>query len=305
MEIQGFKSLLEFQQHFDTNDKCRKYLEHLRWQGNPVCPYCSSEKIHRLKKNNRLKCGNRQCLRNFSALVGTVFENTKLPLTKWFVAMYLLTNHSKGISSLQLSKFLGITQKSAWFVVHRIRELLAEKEPVLLNGIVEVDECYVGGKFANIHASKRKKLEKFDNKTMVFGAVQREGNVVAKIIPDTTKESLISAIKENVEQGSIMVSDDNVGYKDISKDYKHVTVNHSAKEYVRGAAHTNTIEGFWSLLKRQIVGIHHFVSRKHLQRYVTESAYRYNRNVLPQDGRFAEALINCSGRLTYNELIKP
>lgn len=302
--MKTFKSILEFQKFYNTDDKCRKHLELQRWGKTPCCPFCGSINVTRLKDGRRFQCNEKECRKQFSVLVGTVAENTKISLTKWFLAMYILSNHSKGISSLQLAGWLGVTQKTAWFLNHRIREMLTEKAPKLLEGIVEVDETYVGGSISNKHVSKRKEISKFDNKTIVFGAVEREGKVQTKIIQTTYGKSLEDTVKEKVLLGSIMVSDENGGYDNLKDNYTHLTVNHTKKEYVRGAAHTNTIEGFWSLLKRQINGIHHSVSPKHLQRYCNESAYRYNRRDYPQDLRFILALSNCEGRLTYNELIK-
>lgn len=303
--MKAFASILQFQKAFDTDEKCREYLEQQRWNGTPACPFCGSLNVHRFAKNpKKFNCKEKECAKIFSVTVGTVFENTKIPLTKWFLASYILTVHSKGISSLQLATWLDVTQKTAWHLNHRIRETFIDKNPKPLKGIVEADESYVGGKISNKHVSKRKFFSKNDNKTMVFGALEREGKVVAKIMPDTTKETLHTAIKETVEQGSILVTDEHVGYSGIGKDYSHVRVNHSAKQYVRGAGHTNTIEGFWSLLKRQIVGIHHSVSPKHLQRYIDESAFRYNSKAKTQDERFADALANCEGTLSYDELTK-
>ncbi len=298
-----FKSILEFQKHFDSDDKCREHLELQRWGNTPACPFCASINVTRLKNGKRFQCNEKQCRKQFSVLVGTVAENTKIPLTKWFLAMYILSNHSKGISSLQLASWLGVTQKTAWFLNHRVREMLTEKAPELLHGIVEVDESYIGGSISNKHNSVRKILNKENNKTMVFGAVARQGNVIVKVVPDTKQDTLVNAVNEVVESGSIMVSDEHLAYKNLGNKYKHTSVNHSKKEYVRGAAHTNTIEGYWSLLKRQINGIHHSVSPKHLQRYCNESSYRYNRKLLPQDERFTLALKNCEGRLKYNQLI--
>lgn len=217
--------------------------------------------------------------------------------------MYILSNHSKGISSLQLASWLGVTQKTAWFLNHRIREMLTEKAPELLDGIVEVDETYVGGKIANRHKSKRN-IGKNDNKTMVFGAVERKGKVVTKIVTDVKIESLTEAVNNSVQEGAIMVTDENKGYNKIVKSYKHVKINHRNREYVRDAAYTNTIEGFWSLLKRQINGIHHSVYPKHLQRYCNEAAYRYNNKKVTQDVRFTDSLVNIEGRLKYQDLIK-
>lgn len=297
-----FKSVLQFQKYFDTDEKCREYLELQRWGGTPCCPFCGSVKNTRLKGGRRFQCNEKECRTKFSVTVGTVFENTKLPLSKWFLAIYILSNHSKGISSLQLSHWLDVTQSTAWFLTHRIRLMLTDKTDFLLRGIVETDESVLGGSLSNIHASKKKNMGPMDNKTVVFGAVERNGKVHTKIIPAATKENLTTAVFEKVEKGAILISDENPGYKDLAANYSHVTVNHSQGEYVRGAAYTNTIEGFWSMLKKQIKGIHHQVSPKHLQRYCNESAYRYNNKNLAQDERFADVLINCEGRLTYYDL---
>jgi transposase-like protein len=300
--MKTFASILEFQKHFDTDEKCREFLEQQRWNGTPACPFCGSLNVTRLKNGKRFQCNEKECRNKFSVTVGTILQSTKIPLTKWFLAMYILSNHSKGISSLQLSIWLGVTQKTAWFLNHRIREMLKDSDPQLLKGLVEVDETFVGGKLKNRPKGKRD-INKFENKTMVFGAVEREGKVITKIIPDQTAESLINAVRENVEQGAVMVSDEHVGYTKLAKEYQHVTVIHSKEIYVIGSAHTNTIEGFWNLLKKQINGIHHSVSPKHLQRYCNEAAYRYNRKHTLQDSRFSNILLNCEHRLKYKDLI--
>ena len=303
--MKTFKSILQFQKHFDTDEKCREFLEQQRWGKTPACPHCGSLNVHRFETDKRIfKCREKECRKKFSVTVGTIYENTKIPLTKWFLTTYILSVHSKGISSLQLANWLDVTQKTAWYLNHRIREMLTEKAPKVLKGLVEVDETFVGGKIANKHVSKRKGLHRNSNKTMVFGAVEREGKVITQIVPDTTKDSLINAVKENIEKGSTMVSDENLSYKGLSKDYSHASVNHSTQRYVIGAAHTNTIEGFWSLLKRQINGIHHYVSPKHLQRYCNEASFRYNQKKVTQDERFANAVSNCEGKLTYETLTK-
>jgi transposase-like protein len=296
--MKAFKSILEFQKHFNTDDKCRQFLEFQRWGNTPACPFCGSTHVKRLKDGKRFQCNEKVCRKQFSATVGTVAENTKIPLTKWFLAMYILSNHSKGISSLQLASWLGVTQKTAWHLNHRIRLMLTEKAPELLQNIVEIDETYVGGKCENQHKSKKN----VNNKTVVFGAVERTGNVVTKVLPDIKADNLIGAVKQIVEENAIMVSDELQAYGKLNKNYKHVKVNHSRGEYVRDLAHTNTIEGFWSQLKRQIVGIHHYVSPKHLQRYCNEAAFRYNAKAVPQDERFASVLLNIEGSLKYSEL---
>ena len=304
--MKTFKNILDFQKEFNTEEKCREYLEQQRWDNTPACPFCGSINVHRFPNGKIFKCREKGCRNKFSVTVGTIYENTKIPLTKWFLATYILSVHSKGISSLQLASWLGVTQKTAWHLNHRIREMLTNNAPELLEGIVEVDETYVGGSLKNMHAKKKEGLKGLDNKTMVFGAVQRNGKVRTKVIPQTNLENVTIAIEEFVAKDSIMVTDEHHAYTKVGLKYNHKKVNHRGKEYVRKdeiLVHTNTIEGYWSILKRQIDGIHHSVSPKHLQRYCNESAFRYNNKGVFQDERFATALANCNGSLKYKTLI--
>jgi transposase-like protein len=305
--MKTFKSIIEFQNHFNTEEKCREFLELQRWNGTPYCPHCGSIHVKRFETNSRIfKCKEKECRQKFSVTVGTIYENTKIPLTKWFLATYILSVHSKGISSLQLASWLGITQKSAWHLNHRIREMLTDKAPKLLEGIVEVDETYVGGSLKNVHASKKKDKKQLDNKTMVFGAVERQGKVRTKVITQTNVENISTSIEEFVLPDSTMVTDEHHAYNKVGEKYNHKKVNHRSKEYVRKEdilVHTNNIEGYWNILKKQIVGIHHSVSPKHLQRYCNESAFRYNNRSLLQDERFTTAIANCNGSLKYKELV--
>lgn len=304
--MKPFKSILEFQKAFNSDEKCRKYLEQQRWNGTPACPFCGSINVHRFPNGRIFKCREKECRNKFSVTVGSIYENTKIPLTKWFLATYILAVHSKGISSLQLAAWLDVTQKTAWHLNHRIREMLTTNEPELLDGVVEVDETYIGGSLKNIHAKKKAALKGLSNKTMVFGAVQRDGIVKTRVIPAANLENLSNLVEEFVTVNSTMVTDESNCYNKVGKKYTHRTVNHRAKEYVRVeedfVVHTNRIEGYWNLLKKQIDGIHHSVSPKHLQRYCNESSFRYNNRKACQDERFADALANCNGSLPYKTL---
>lgn len=305
--MKEFKSILAFQKAFDTDEKCREYLEQQRWNGTPACPFCGSLNVCRFSNGKIFKCREKECRQKFSVTVGTIYENTKISLTKWFLATYILSFHSKGLSSLQLASWLNVTQKTAWHLNHRIREMLKDNDPELLEDIVEVDETWIGGAFKNIHAKKKEGKKGLENKTMVFGAVQRGGKVRTKVIPETTIENVEQAIQEFVAPGSIMVSDEHKAYNQVGKKYDHRRVNHRDKVYVVQeedlSVHTNNMEGYWNILKKQIDGIHHSVSAKHLQRYCNESAFRFNNKKVFQDERFAKALSNCKGKLQYKTLI--
>jgi len=303
--MKTFKNILDFQKEFSTDEKCREYLEQQRWNGTPACPFCGSINVCRFSNGKIFKCREKECRKKFSVTVGTIYENTKVPLTKWFLATYFLAVHSKGISSLQLANFLGVTQKTAWHLNHRIRKMLTDNAPKLLDGIVEVDHSYIGGSETNKHANKRKVRAGTGNKTMVLGAVQRKGKAKTKVVPDTSIDNVTKTIEEFVAPDSIVVTDEHHAFNELHLNYNHRKVNHREKEYVRREEiliHTNSIEGFWNILKKQINGIHHSVTPKHLQRYCNESAFRYNRRELFQDERFADALTNCAGTLKYKEL---
>lgn len=304
--MKAFKSIIDFQAHFNNDEKCRQELEQERWGDTPYCPFCASINVCRFSTGKLFKCREKECRQKFTVTVGTIYESSKIPLTKWFLAQYLLTIHSKGISSLQLANFLGITQKSAWYLTHRIRESFKVLAPEQLENIVEFDETYIGGSLSNKHKSKRTAKGGTTHKEMVFGALQRGGKLITKVIPQTEIYQIGETIEQILAPDSTMVTDEHHAYKKIGLKYNHRLINHRAKEYVREEdilVHTNSIEGYWNLLKKQIDGIHHFVSPKHLQRYCNESAFRYNNRTTTQDQRFSLALQNINGNLPYKTLI--
>jgi len=303
--MKEFKNIFDFQKHFDSEEKCREYLEQQRWNGTPACPFCGSINVCRFPNGKIFKCRENGCRSKFSVTVGTIYDNTKIPLTKWFLATYILAVHSKGISSLQLATWLGVTQKTAWHLNHRIRQMLTDTAPELLEGIVEVDETYIVLPPTPPLTFLLLACLLLSLPPMVLGAVQRGGKLKTKVISQTDIDNVNEAIGEFVAPNSTMVTDEHNAYNQVHLTYNHKTVNHREKEYVRYEdiiVHTNGIEGFWNILKKQINGIHHSVSPKHLQRYCNESAFRYNRRGSFQDERFANALANCDGTLKYKVL---
>lgn len=300
---QNFDSLFSLFEAFPTEQHAIDHLRAIRWGENDeraYCPYCGSTRVMHFKDNKNHKCHD--CRKRFSIKVGTIFADSKIQLRKWFAAIWMITSHKKGIASTTLAKDIKVTQKTAWFMLHRLRHAAETKSfngP--MDGDVEVDETYIGGKAKNMHAVQRKTKEQYRNKATVIGVLKRDGELRAAHLPNSTRETIQNTVRENVSTDARLITDRAQQYKTLH-DYDHHAVNHSLGEYVRGDVHTNSIESVWALFKRQVNGTHHWVSKKHLQAYINEMTWRFNRRDQEEGERVNNLLRIVGGRLTYAEL---
>ena len=305
MEIPKLSTIIQISDFFQDEKKCLKYLAFKRWNNEkPTCPHCGVIGAYKFSDEKRYKCST--CRQQFTVTVGTIFEGSKIPLRKWFIAIFMVINHKKGISSHQLARDLTVTQKTAWFMLHRIRYALKQGS-YELKGIIEADETFVGGKNKNRHWDKKIKGTQgrsHSDKTPVLGMIERGGEVRAFVIKNTRAEHLKPVIQNNVERGSTLMTDEWRAYRELGKQYNHIWIDHSKGQYAVGDFTTNRIENFWSHLKRGIIGVYHYTSPKHLQYYVNESTFRFNTRSLTNAERLDNTIGRCDGmRLTYKSLI--
>lgn len=304
------RTLMEAVRYFADPDVALKHMIDLRWPGGVHCPTCGRTDVRFIATRRIWECKEKHARKQFSAKVGTIFEDSALPLDKWFVAIWMIANCKNGISSYELARALGITQKSAWHMNHRIRLAMKLGTIEKMEGDCEADETFVGGLAKNMHKDRRAKVITGTGgagKTAVLGILERSrgknvSRIRASVIPNTRRVTLHGAIRETVTEGSALYTDAHLSYRGLT-GYDHATVDH-AVEYVNGRVHTNSVENFWSLLKRSIKGTYISVEPAHLGRYVDEQVFRFNERKGDDSDRFTAALRRVMGkRLTYQELV--
>lgn len=291
--------------YFSDRQRCVDYVVAMRWSDGKVsCPTCGSEAVTWLPTRFLFQCKGNHAKRQFSVKVGTVLEDSPISLSKWLVIMWMLTTCRNGISSYEVARTIGITQKSAWFMLHRLREGMKD-DTWTLSGVCEADETYVGGKIKNKHEKARKQGQQKD-KIAILGVVERGGRVEAKVVPSTKKEHVHALIEAKVDKGTTVYTDDYPIYDKLpSLGFTHEVINHTQDRYARGPVNTNSIENFWSCLKRMLRGTYISVTPKHLNSYVIEQAFRFNvRHGFTEQQRGIALLNGIQGkRLTYKELV--
>ena len=305
IDFTNFKSIIAVINYFHNEEVCKNALIEARWGDDVVCPHCG--KHHCTKRaDGRFRCN--ACKHNFSCTTGTIFENTKLPLQKWFIAMYLMSSHKKGVSSCQIMRDCEVCQKTAWFMLHKIRGLFAQNDSLSLIGKVEMDEMYLGGREANKHQDKHvegTQGRSTKTKTPIFGMIERGGKVVAMKVADTKGATIMPIVSQFVETGTTTYTDEANIYNQLTNNgYIHCFVNHSLREFVRAKdIHTNGIEGFWAHFKRVIFCTYHMVSKDYLQRYIDEQVYRWNTRKQSATERFIDMFNRAAKSFDYTDVL--
>ncbi len=309
----AFKTIHEFNDYFKDERTCYEFFEQIRWGGTVVCPHCGSLKTpYKVKARGKFtdipsyRCAERECDLPFSVRTKSIFEGSKVEFRKWLQAAYEISICKNGISSIELGKRIGVSQKTAWFINHRLRLMLTETQPELLRDVVQIDGAVMGGKERNKHADKKipgSAGRSLKGKTAVIGARGLLGQIKAQIVRDEDGATILPLAKKWIAKGSIMVTDEWKAYNVVQEDYFHVKVNHKDGAYINGCFTTNGVENFWSLLKRGIVGTFHSVSPQHLQAYIDEFSDRYNKKQLSNIEKFGKVIERAKdGRITYKQL---
>ena len=293
-------NLCDIIERFGCENRCREYLIELRWPDGVECPECKNKSISWISTRKQYDCND--CRHRFSVKSGTVLHDSHLPLFKWFLVAYMMIESKKGISANQVKRTIGVSYKTAWYLCHRIRSEMGDACNTRLNDTIEADETFIGGKEKNRHLNKRAKKRLGGNwgKETVFSLVERGGRVHSVHTSSVSAATLRPILVSQLDKRTKLITDDAGQYRHMHRDFQHEVVNHSAREYVRGEAHTNTVEGYFSILKRGITGIYHHVSQQHLKRYLGEFDFRYNFRHVSDTERTGEALKGVVGkRLTY------
>lgn len=300
-------SLIEAVTYFADPQVSHEYMKSIKWpDGKITCPACGGENIGEIKSRCMFQCKAKGCRKQFSTKVGTIFEDSPLPLSKWFVAVWCIANAKNGISSCELHRAIGVTQKTAWFMLHRIRlAMKTQSFQKQIKGEIEGDECFIGGKLSNMHKRKRAQKPKGRGtvgKAVVQGLIERGGEARVRVVKDQKRSTLQPIIREHVEPGSAVYTDTLKSYEGLSDQYIHAMIDH-AIQYVNGRVHTNCMENFWSLLKRALMGTYVRVSPEHLDRYLDEQTMRFNARKGDDQSRFQKVMARTPGRrLTYGAL---
>lgn len=300
------KTLQEAIVYFSDPARCREYLIARRWSNGVTCPRCGSKNVRFQEKYSRWQCGSHHDRRQFTLKTGTIFEDSPIGLDKWLAAMWQVVNCKNGISSYEVHRAIGVTQKTAWFMEHRIRFALSAGATGKLSGHVEADETFIGGKARNMHVAQRQRRitgTGGKDKTAVMGILQRDGKVRTVVVPNRKKQALQSEIHKHVEAGAALYTDALLSYDGLANKYAHQVIDHAVK-YVDGQVHTNGLENYWSLLKRTISGSYVSVEPFHLFRYLDEQAFRFNHRIDMKDAdRFDAAVRQIVGkRITFDQL---
>jgi transposase-like protein len=304
------QTLLEAIRYFSDPDVCLDFMVQLRWPDGVTCPTCGSDEVRFIPTRRIWECKHKHPRKQFSAKVGTIFEDSPIGLDKWLAAIWMIANDKNGVSSYEVHRAIGVTQKTAWFMLHRIRRAMQDESLEMIDGETEVDETYIGGKARFMHqAEKERKITGTGGagKVAVMGLLSRHGpdghsTVRTKVVPNTRRKTLAPEVRKNVKAGSAVYTDALKSYNDLKTDYVHGVIDH-AEKYVDGIVHTNGIENFWSLLKRALHGTYVSVEPFHLFRYLDEEAFRYNNRGTNDSNRFLRVVDGIIGKhLTYAEL---